>query len=59
MDQRSAAHPAVRFCPYCGQPLGSFFGARLVDGAAWCDRCQECFRVENVEDDEDTNDAPA
>jgi hypothetical protein len=58
MDQRSAAHPAVRFCPYCGQPLGSFFGARIEGDAAWCDRCQECFRVENVEDSEDTIDPP-
>jgi hypothetical protein len=24
MHPRSEAHPAVRFCPYCGQPLGSF-----------------------------------
>jgi hypothetical protein len=59
MNQRSMAHPAVRFCPYCGQPLGSFFGARIEGDAAWCDRCQECFRVENVEDSEDTIDAPA
>jgi hypothetical protein len=59
MNQRSMAHPAVRFCPYCGQPLGSFFGARIEVDAAWCDRCQECFRVENVEDSEDTTDAPA
>jgi hypothetical protein len=59
MNQRSMAHPAVRFCPYCGQPLGSFFGARIEGDAAWCDRCQECFRVENVEDSEDTTDAPA
>jgi hypothetical protein len=58
MNQRSMAHPAVRFCPYCGQPLGSFFGARIEGDAAWCDRCQECFRVENVEDSEDTSDAP-
>jgi len=43
---------AVRFCPFCGQPIGSFFGARLADGAVGCDRCGEYFRVENVELDE-------
>jgi hypothetical protein len=44
----------VRFCPYCGQPLGSFFGARIEGDGACCDRCQECFRVQHVEDIEDT-----
>jgi hypothetical protein len=48
----------VRFCPYCGQPLGSFFGARIEGGGAWCDRCQECFRVLDVEESEDIS-APA
>jgi hypothetical protein len=48
----------VRFCPYCGQPLGSFFGARIEGGGASCDRCQECFRVLDVEDSEDIS-APA
>ena len=27
-------------------------------GAAWCDRCQECFKVEHVVDSEDINDPP-
>jgi predicted amidophosphoribosyltransferase len=58
MHPRSEAHPAVRFCPYCGQPLGSFFGARIEGGAVWCDRCQECFKVEHVVDSEDINDPP-
>jgi hypothetical protein len=44
--------PAVRYCPYCGQPLGSFFGARLANGGHWCEPCQESFRVSNVEEDE-------
>lgn len=57
MGPGDEGYPAVRFCPYCGQPLGSFFGARIVDGAAWCDRCLECFRVEHVEDSEDASDA--
>jgi hypothetical protein len=47
--------PAVRYCPYCGQPLGSFFGARLADGGHWCERCQESFRVTNVQNDESTD----
>ncbi len=44
--------PAVAFCPFCGDALGSFFGNRTVTGARTCDRCQECFRVERVNDDE-------
>ncbi len=34
-----------RFCPFCGQPLGSFFGNRMTDGSRWCEGCQESFRV--------------
>ena len=41
-----------RYCPFCGQPLGSFFGNRLADGSRWCERCQECFRVSIVNLDE-------
>ncbi len=44
--------PAVAFCPYCGQPLGSFFGTRLADGARVCERCGECFRISHVGIDE-------
>jgi transcription elongation factor Elf1 len=58
MPERSTGHPAVRFCPFCGQPLGSFFGARIEGGAACCDRCGECFRVLDVEVEEDIDDAP-
>jgi uncharacterized protein YbaR (Trm112 family) len=50
MANAGEAPPAVRFCPYCGQPMGSFFGNRVEGGAFWCDRCQECFRVENVKE---------
>ena len=32
MRASSDSPPAVRFCPYCGQPLGSFFGARIEGG---------------------------
>jgi hypothetical protein len=35
-----------RFCPFCGEPIGSFF-----------DRCQEWFRAERVED-HDAGSAP-
>jgi hypothetical protein len=44
--------PVVAFCPYCGQPLGSFFGTRLADGGSACDRCGECFRVVRVAEEE-------
>jgi len=37
--------PEPRFCPFCGQPLGSFFGNRMTDGSRWCEGCQESFRV--------------
>jgi hypothetical protein len=43
---------AVAFCPFCGEPLGSFFGTRLADGERVCDRCGECFRVIRVDHDE-------
>jgi hypothetical protein len=49
LESSNAEAPAVRFCPYCGQPLGSFFGVRIEGGATLCDRCQECFRVERVD----------
>lgn len=37
-----------RFCPFCGQPLGPFFGNRMADGSRWCEGCQESFRVSIV-----------
>jgi hypothetical protein len=40
--------PEPRFCPFCGQPLGSFFGNRMTDGSRWCEGCQESFRVSIV-----------
>ncbi len=42
------APPEPRFCPFCGQPLGSFFGNRMADGSRWCEGCQECFHVSVV-----------
>jgi hypothetical protein len=41
-----------RYCPFCGQPLGSFFGNRITDGSHWCEHCQESFRVSIVNLDE-------
>ncbi|HEY8859552.1 MAG TPA: hypothetical protein VIM27_08870 [Gaiellales bacterium] len=41
-----------RYCPFCGQPLGSFFGNRIADGSLWCEHCQESFRVSVVNIDE-------
>ena len=52
MSAPEPSEPAVRFCPYCGNPLGSFFGHRMADGACWCERCQESFRVSGVKEDE-------
>jgi thioredoxin reductase (NADPH) len=49
----------VRFCPFCGTPLGSFFGTRAVDGTCWCERCGEFFRVRNVDMDEEEFPSPA
>ncbi len=46
------AEPAVRHCPYCGSPLGSFFGVRADDGCYWCERCGEFFRVSHVREEE-------
>jgi hypothetical protein len=37
-----------RFCPFCGGPVGSFFGRHDTDGAVWCDRCEEWFRAERA-----------
>jgi hypothetical protein len=56
MGQSSDPHPAVRYCPYCGQPVGSFFGHRIEGGAVWCDACAECFRVDHVVHSEDISD---
>jgi hypothetical protein len=44
--------PEPRYCPFCGEPLGSFFGNRMADGSRWCERCQESFRVSIVNVDE-------
>jgi len=47
--------PEPRYCPFCGQPLGSFFGNRIDDGSRWCEHCQESFRVLVVNLDEGTD----
>ncbi|MGI9117793.1 MAG: hypothetical protein ACR2JV_09215 [Gaiellales bacterium] len=39
-----------RFCPFCGEPVGSFFGHHGTDDTVWCDRCQEWFRAERVDE---------
>jgi len=59
MLEPGEAPPAVRFCPFCGQPLGSFFGARVEGGGVCCDRCGECFKVVDVELNEGADSAPA
>jgi uncharacterized protein YbaR (Trm112 family) len=52
MSEARDAPPVVAFCPYCGDPLGSFFGTRLADGERVCERCGECFRIIHVDLDE-------
>jgi hypothetical protein len=47
-DETSADRP--RYCPYCGEPVGWFFGRFTADGGVWCERCQDWFRVERVEE---------
>ena len=32
-----------RFCPFCGAPVGSFFGRHDVTGAVWCEACETWF----------------
>ena len=39
-----------RFCPFCGEPIGSFFGHQGAHGECWCERCQEWFRAEHVDE---------
>ena len=58
MSDVSDAAAEPRFCPFCGQPLGSFFGNRMADGSRWCERCQESFRVSIVNLDEGSEEAP-
>jgi hypothetical protein len=55
-----SSYPAAepRFCPFCGQPLGSFFGHRMADGSRWCEHCQESFRVSVVNVDEGSEEGP-
>ena len=47
-DEASADRP--RYCPYCGEPVGWFFGRFTADGGVWCERCQDWFRVERIEE---------
>jgi len=50
-----ASRERPHFCPYCGEPVGWFFGRFAADGGVWCERCEEWFRVERL--DEGTPDA--
>jgi len=53
----SGAREPARYCPFCGDPVGSFFGRRDTTGAVWCERCDGWFRVEHVEDPGNESDA--
>lgn len=35
----------ARYCPQCGEPVGSFWGRSSDDDATWCESCQTWFRV--------------
>ena len=35
----------AHFCPFCGEPVGSFFGRFGAGGETWCERCEEWFRA--------------
>ena len=48
MDDPSAERP--RYCPYCGEPVGWFFGRFTADGGVWCERCQDWVRVTRIEE---------
>lgn len=56
-DGGGAADPGdderAHFCPWCGTPVGSFFGRFGADGATWCDRCDAWFRAVRCDDLED------
>jgi hypothetical protein len=41
----------ARFCPFCGAPVGSFFGRSDVTGAVWCEACEGWFDVRRVDDE--------
>ena len=47
-----------RFCPFCGEPVGSFFGHQGADGTCWCERCQDWFRAERAADPADPDAQP-
>jgi hypothetical protein len=47
-DEPSTDRP--RYCPYCGEPVGWFFGRFTADGGVWCERCQDWFRVERIDE---------
>ena len=42
----------ARFCPFCGTPVGSFFGRHGDGGATWCDRCEGWFRASRADDED-------
>jgi hypothetical protein len=40
----------AHFCPFCGEPVGSFFGRFGAGGETWCERCEDWFRAERCEE---------
>lgn len=41
----------ARFCPFCGAPVGSFFGRQDVTGAIWCESCEGWFTARLLDDE--------
>ncbi len=52
-EDGAAEDERAHFCPWCGTPVGSFFGRFGVDGATWCDRCESWFRAIRCDADDD------
>jgi hypothetical protein len=50
MEQHEPLDDRPRYCPYCGEPVGWFFGRFTADGGVWCERCQDWFRVERIDE---------
>jgi hypothetical protein len=44
----------VQFCPYCAEPVGSFWGRREATGSLWCESCAVFFRV-TIDDESDVS----
>ena len=46
----TGAAERAHFCPFCGGPIGSFFGRFEARGAVWCEHCEDWFEARRVDD---------